>query len=264
MKMPGVEAGRRIGHLRSPRRDRASSYTLGYARSNTPDRLTLITSRPADHPPVGGGGNHEIDRLMAIGMGAYRCPDDSCEGAVAERRTRSTNTGVSKAPWDDDVEYLLLGVPIIVLTTVVGTSVFASLQNAKVPTTVRVVVGSISIIAAVLSSLQTFLRYGMRSEGHRIATIRYETLRRDISELLALPRQARPDPVRQLDSVRQRLDRYAKESPTIDERPWAKLERQFHLSRVPPDPRWGDRPVQIPEPSAAPPAVHETAGKGGT
>jgi hypothetical protein len=210
---------------------------------------------------------------------------------VVERRTRSTNSGVSKAVWDDDVEYLLqswhrrvaaaeaghrlmaermrrrylmLGVPIIVLTTVVGTSVFASLQNAKVPTTVRIVVGSISIIAAVLSSLQTFLRYGMRSEGHRIATIRYETLRRDISELLALPRQARPDPVRQLDSVRQRLDRYAKESPTIDERPWAKLERQFHLSRVPPDPRWGDRPVQIPEPSAAPPAVHETAGKGGT
>jgi len=228
---------------------------------------------------------------MVIGMGAYGCPDDSCEGAVAERRTRSTNTGVSKALWDDDVEsllqswhrrvaaaeaghrlmaermrrrYLMLGVPIIVLTTVVGTSVFASLQNAKVPTTVRIVVGSISIIAAVLSSLQTFLRYGMRSEGHRIATIRYETLRRDISELLALPRQARPDPVRQLDSVRQRLDRYAKESPTIDERPWAKLERQFHLSRVPPDPRWGDRPVQIPEPSAAPPAVHETAGKGGT
>ena len=228
---------------------------------------------------------------MAIGTGAYGCPDDSCGGAVAERRTRSTNTGVSKALWDDDVEsllqswhrrvaaaeaghrlmaermrrrYLMLGVPIIVLTTVVGTSVFASLQNAKVPTTVRIVVGSISIIAAVLSSLQTFLRYGMRSEGHRIATIRYETLRRDISELLALPRQARPDPVRQLDSVRQRLDRYAKESPTIDERPWAKLERQFHLSRVPPDPRWGDRPVQIPEPSAAPPAVHETAGKGGT
>src|SRR5439155_23811219 len=234
MKMPGVEAGRRIGHLRSPRRDRASSYTLGYARSNTPDRLTLITSRPADHPPVGGGGNHEIDRLMAINMGTYGCPDDSCEGAVAERRTRSTNTGVSKAPWDDDVKYLLqswhrrvaaaeaghrlmaermrrrylmLGVPIIVLTTVVGTSVFASLQNAKVPTTVRIVVGSISIIAAVLSSLQSFLRYGMRSEGHRIATIRYETLRRDISELLALPRQSRPDPVRQLDSVRQRLDR---------------------------------------------------------
>ena len=228
---------------------------------------------------------------MVIGMGAYGCPDDSCEGAVAERRTRSTNTGVSKALWDDDVEsllqswhrrvaaaeaghrlmaermrrrYLMLGVPIIVLTTVVGTSVFASLQNAKVPTTVRIVVGSISIIAAVLSSLQTFLRYGMRSQGHRIATIRYETLRRDISELLALPRQARPDPVRQLDSVRQRLDRYAKESPTIDERPWAKLESQFHLSRVPPDPRWGDRPVQIPEPSAAPPAVHETAGKGGT
>ena len=211
---------------------------------------------------------------------------------MAERRTRSANTGVSKAVWDDDVEhllqawhrrvaaaeaghrimaermrrrYLMLGVPIIVLTTVVGTSVFASLQHATVPTAVRVAVGSISILAAVMSSLQTFLRYGMRSEGHRIGAIRYETLRRDVSELLALPRQSRPDPVRQLDSVRQRLDRYAKESPTIDERLWAKLEHQFHLSRVPPDPRFRDRTpqtVQIPEPDPAIEATSETTAKG--
>ncbi len=206
---------------------------------------------------------------------------------MAEGRTRNANTGVTKAVWDDDVERLfeawlrrvaaaeaghrrdsdqlrrgslMLGVPVVVLTTIAGTSVFASLQNGNVPTGVRVFIGTISILAAVLSSLQTFLRFGMRAEGHRIAAFRYETLRREITQVLALPRASRPQPVRELDSVRQRLDRYAKESPTIGERRWAKLERQFHLSKVPPDPQWADRRIRIPEPTPA--TLDESAAKG--
>lgn len=206
---------------------------------------------------------------------------------MAEGRTRNANTGVTKAVWDDDVERLfeawlrrvaaaeaghrrdsdqlrrgslMLGVPVVVLTTIAGTSVFASLQNGNVPTGVRVFIGTISILAAVLSSLQTFLRFGTRAEGHRIAAFRYETLRREITQVLALPRASRPQPVRELDSVRQRLDRYAKESPTIGERRWAKLERQFHLSKVPPDPQWADRRIRIPEPTPA--ALDESAAKG--
>jgi hypothetical protein len=211
-------------------------------------------------------------------------------GLVTERRTRSATTAATtRAAWDDDVErlyeswhrrsaaaetghrrmsermrrrYVLLGIPIVILTTVVGTSVFASLQHDTVSTPLRILVGSLSILAAVMSSLQAFLRYGTRAEGHRIATIRYETLRRDMSETLAIPRASRPDTVRELDSVRQRLDRYAKESPIVDERLWAKLERQFHLSQVPPDPRW-DRTVRIPEtaPASASP-IEDPARKG--
>lgn len=203
---------------------------------------------------------------------------------MAEGRTRSVNTRVANAVWDDDIERLfeawlrrvaaaeaghrqasdrlrrgslMLGIPVVVLTTIVGTSVFASLENGHVPTGVRILIGSLSILAAALSSLQTFLRFGMRAEAHRIAAFRYETLRRDMTQELAIPRASRPDAVRQLDSVRQRLDRYAKESPMIDERRWAKLERQFHLSKVPPDPQWGDRKIRIPD------SIEEPATGGG-
>jgi hypothetical protein len=206
---------------------------------------------------------------------------------VPERRTRTATVAAPKAVWDDDVERLfeawlrrvaaaeaghrqesermrrgslMLGVPVVVLTTIVGTSVFASLQNGHVPATARILVGSISILAAVLSSLQTFLRFGMRAESHRIAAFRYETLRRDMTQMLALPRTSRPDAVHQLDSVRLRLDRYAKESPTIDERRWARLERQFHLSKVPPDPQWGEHRIRIPEP--APEATTQPLAEG--
>jgi hypothetical protein len=159
--------------------------------------------------------------------------------------------------------YLGLGVPVVVLTTIIGTSAFASLQKTAVPTWVRVAVGSVSIVAAVLSSLQTFLRYGMRSEGHRIAAIRYETLRRDMAKTLALHADARGDPVKELDSVRLRMDRYAKESPTIGERHWERrLAPEFHLSKVPPDPRWGADTVRIPETEMASPAAGDKGAKG--
>ena len=60
--------------------------------------------------------------------------------------------------------------------------------------------------------------------------------------------ELRPSPF--VDHVRLSLDRYAKESPMIDERRWAKLEHEFHLSKVPPDPQWGEHKIRIPEPSS--------------
>ena len=110
-----------------------------------------------------------------------------------------------------------------------------------------VIVGTISVLAAVLSSLQTFLRYATRAEGHRIAALRYETLRREMATTLALPREARGQPDRALDTVRGRMDRYAKESPTIGERASAKLAGNFGLSTVPPEPSRRAEPVVVPD-----------------
>jgi hypothetical protein len=68
-----------------------------------------------------------------------------------------------------------------------------------------------------------------------------------MAAVLAIPRESRTEPLRQLDSVRSRMDRYAKESPTIGEREWNRLERRFHLSKVPPDPSWARHTVRLPE-----------------
>lgn len=166
-----------------------------------------------------------------------------------QRRIAAVELGHRKLSDRLQRRYLMLGLPVVVLTTIIGTAVFASLADQeKVDVATRVVVGSVSIAAAVLSSLQTFLRYATRAEGHRVAAIRYETLRRDVAETLALPPGMRNDPVRELDSVRLRMDRYAKESPTIAQREWERLEEQFHLSPVPPDPPWRGA-VRIPEPA---------------
>ena len=64
---------------------------------------------------------------------------------------------------------LWIGIPAVVVSAVVGTSLFASLANGTegLPVELRVVIGSLSVSAAVLSAIQTFLRFAERSGRQR-------------------------------------------------------------------------------------------------
>src|SRR3954453_23840604 len=50
-----------------------------------------------------------------------------------------------------------LGVPAVIFSSIVGTSLFASLTRDDINTSIRVVIGCISVLAAVAAALQTFL-----------------------------------------------------------------------------------------------------------
>ena len=130
---------------------------------------------------------------------------------------------------------IMLGLPVVVLSTLVGTSAFASLQTAQaVGTWVKVFVGIVGVSAAILASAQTFLGYARRSEGHRIASVRYEALRRDMAQQLAMPASLRSEPHTELNSVRNRMEKYAKESPPIPESVWNRLRQEFSIEKSPP------------------------------
>jgi hypothetical protein len=73
-----------------------------------------------------------------------------------------------------------LGVPVVVLTTIIGTSVFATLQK-EVGTGWRLAIGVVSVLAAVLASVQTFLRFAERAEQHRAAAENWAAIRREIA-----------------------------------------------------------------------------------
>lgn len=102
--------------------------------------------------------------------------------------------------------------PAVVLATVVGTSVFATLQ-AKPDLWWQVVVGLMSIAAAVLSALQSFLSYNEKAEKHRSAGAKYNAVGRELELWLSLPQED----LEKLDSIRQRIDTLAQESPHIPE-----------------------------------------------
>jgi hypothetical protein len=116
-----------------------------------------------------------------------------------------------------------LGVPVVALSTFVGTSVFATLQE-DVNTYFRILVGGISVTAAVLASLQTFLRFAERAERHRVAADRWSAIRREIAQMLALHPTylaSRGDPQKYLDGLRRRMDQVAGQAPEMGERLWS-------------------------------------------
>lgn len=121
------------------------------------------------------------------------------------------------------------GVPVVVLTTFVGTSVFATLQH-HVDVALRIAVGLISVLAAVLASLQTFLRFGERAEKHRTAAEAWAALRRDMEAMIALHPtypESRGDPKKYLDDVRQTFAQIAQQSPEMGEQGWWRPRRRY-------------------------------------
>ncbi|HEX4323211.1 MAG TPA: SLATT domain-containing protein [Gaiellaceae bacterium] len=138
------------------------------------------------------------------------------------------------------------GVPVVVLTTFVGTSVFATLQH-HVNTGLKIVIGLVSVLAAVLASLQTFLRFGERAEKHRTAAEAWADLRRDMEEMIALHPtypESRGDPKKYLDEVRQRFAQIAQQSPEMGEEGWWRPQRRYHTSDGAP------RPISSPSDAA--------------
>jgi len=104
------------------------------------------------------------------------------------------------------------GFPTVVLATVVGTSVFATLQ-AKPELWWQLTVGVMSIAAAILSALQSFLGYSDKAEKHRAAGAKYNAVGRQLELWLSLPQEDEAV----LESIRQRIDALAQESPHIPE-----------------------------------------------
>jgi hypothetical protein len=102
-----------------------------------------------------------------------------------------------------------LGIPAVVLSTLVGTSVFATVQKQP-ELWLQITVGLASVTAALLASLQTFLGYAERAEKHRIAGAKYGALGRELEQLRASG--ATPSPAA-ISEVRKRLDDLAVESP---------------------------------------------------
>jgi hypothetical protein len=120
---------------------------------------------------------------------------------------------------------LWLGIPVVTFSAIVGTSLFATLSepNAKIHIGLRVTIATISLTAAVLSAVQTFLRFAERSERHAQAADWYSAIHRHIEELLALPDAQRGEPRKVLDGLRSELNKAGQTYPEIGEKTWHRV-----------------------------------------
>ncbi|HUA92048.1 MAG TPA: SLATT domain-containing protein [Terracidiphilus sp.] len=109
---------------------------------------------------------------------------------------------------------LLLGVPTIILTAGVGTAVFASLDKQSTGS-LKLALGLISIAAAVLSSLQTFLSFAERANRHRITGAKYGAIRRTLEEFKTMPPGDQTELRSALDAIKKAMDDLAENAPHV-------------------------------------------------
>ena len=119
-----------------------------------------------------------------------------------------------------------LGIPVVIISSLVGTAVFADVQT-------KWLVGSVSILAAVLASLQTFLKFGENATLHGAAADWFAAIRRDIEQTLALPPNMRGKPKVCLDNVRQEMNKAGQKSPELSESLWKTIARRFGVEEPP-------------------------------
>lgn len=111
-----------------------------------------------------------------------------------------------------------LTIPVIVMTTIAGTSNFA-VSTLKEPMNIAAnyTIGGMTLVSGVISTLSKFLRIGEKVESHRAASLSWGKLNRLISSELSLRRDQRVNCQDFLKISRAEIDRLIEMSPIIPE-----------------------------------------------
>jgi len=133
-----------------------------------------------------------------------------------------------RASRDALIKHYWLGIPTILISTAIGTSIFASLRTD--PTEgLKIIVGFVSFLSAVLSSLQTFFKFSEVAEKHRVAGAAYGDMKRklDILKLQYSMKEhtSREDALKELKLVSEALSELAKESPGIPDKAFKQAKK---------------------------------------
>lgn len=171
---------------------------------------------PPKPPKFMNGWTKEQENLMAGWAdiaSCYRWMHDKCE-----KRYSGYNMSLS--------------IPVIILSTLTGTANFAI--DSFVPPGddslkkyVQAGIGGISIFAGILTTLGNFLRFAQLSEAHRVASISWGKLQRQIAVELRIHPNDRLDCLDFLKISRAELDRLIEQSPAIPDPVIKEFENEF-------------------------------------
>ena len=133
---------------------------------------------------------------------------------------RAANDALRKHYW--------LGIPAIIISTAVGTSIFASLSNNP-SDQVKILIGLVSFLGAALSSLQTLFKFSEVAEKHRVAGAAYGSVKRnlDILKLKYSSEQppSREEALKEIEQVSKILGDLAKDSPGIPDKAFQEAKK---------------------------------------
>ena len=169
---------------------------------------------------------------MATPYAVRRDSDDAGVDLLEEWRLRSR--GLKRGHYDAARrfarQHYALGVPVVVLSAVAGTSALASVAESS-SIYLRVIAGVLSVSAGVLAALQTFLKLNERAVQHKAAAAGYSAVCREIEASLAKG-LTKEEIGNVIDSVRERLDAFAQDVPTLSHRVADSVKSQLESNRT--------------------------------
>jgi hypothetical protein len=119
----------------------------------------------------------------------------------------------------------LFGVPVIIITAAVGTTIFGTLDQNPNPAW-KIAAGLVSLAGTVLSSLQTSLGFAQTAEKHKAGGEAYRALRRRFEIFRLRYSEAHPEQREEamtaLEKIAADLAEVPKEFPTIPDRCYSK------------------------------------------
>lgn len=114
-----------------------------------------------------------------------------------------------------DRKNVLLGIPAVLLATIVGAAVFGEWSDSETSSLPKIIFGMLSIASAAFSALQTFLNFSDRAAKHKTAGACYGAIRRRLELLKTMPPET-PDEIRvALQEIKQEMDELAATSPGV-------------------------------------------------
>ncbi|MDH4321474.1 MAG: SLATT domain-containing protein [Desulfobulbaceae bacterium] len=123
--------------------------------------------------------------------------------------------------------HLYFGIPAIVLSTIVGTAVFSSFESSANNEWLRVVFGMLSMLAASITALQTFLNLSDRAAKHKSAGANYGAIRRELELLKTMPPHTEDGISKLLENIKIKMDDLAESSPGIPSKFKQKIDERL-------------------------------------
>lgn len=123
----------------------------------------------------------------------------------------------------------LINIPVIIMSTLAGAASVGSESLFKGFEQASVIIGIVSLIVGILSTLQNYFNFERRAEGHRVSAILYYKVYNFIKIELSLPRQQRTGVADFLKLVKEDLERLKETSPAIPDNVIAEYKKRFDV-----------------------------------
>ena len=119
-----------------------------------------------------------------------------------------------------------IGISGVVLSALVGSTVFSMVGAQSSLVALKIVTGLVSLVAATITGVQTFRRDGEKAERHRNVAAKFSMMQRDM-ELLGAKSLSETELVACLVEFNEKYKQLISESPVADEEEFSKRFKEI-------------------------------------